>query len=729
MATNYNAIYNNLQPRITTLINNEIDDRNFGEVSSITAGTGISLSPNPIVTTGSVSLDASISDLNNVTINSPINTQILSYNGTSWVNQTFPGLSGASIRITDLIDVDVSFTANNLLAINSAGTSVVNITNNYLNNVSGGYGIDTIVASPTAIVDIATDKLDIVTDIEVSDYIVFHSLSEIRAQRQRIDTINLSLFNNDQNFLPRAQVKAGTAITVTDDGTCIIIGVSTSQVPINFDAGVSGILTIENGGTSSGTSAGARENLGLVYNSDILPVSGPSFRGEMYGNHITLLPNSFGLSLITGGTGYTDGTSIILINPDNANLINTGIGMSVTGGVILGPSNTGLSITDINLKDIGTSYQVYDTSGSGAYYEVTPEPFYLLFGDDGVGLRNNLGNLQVKSSPTGEGASWRQIFPLNMDGLCDVVISGVSDNDILIYDGDKFVNTGIKGNSNFGVSFIKSGTSTIVAIEALSGINASAIANGSVSNTEFVYLDGVTSNIQTQLDGKLGTSPNGQTPSLGDMVYNNGTCWALVQMPLDNEPYILGVSTANPREPHFGYLYNFLEPGTCFVWSNDQVAFVKNGTSPGYRMDLASILEDNLCGTSGGLTIPSVSKNLILELDNLNQGTVFPTPSTDSIAFYNSATTITQKMTVNDFVSNLAGDNLSASAGKINFSGVSPVNLPRANSGLSLQTNFPPATWPNSLAGVSHSTVASGSSLVYSDGTSWYYVTLGDYVY
>ena len=33
-------------------------------------------------------------------------------------------------------------------------------------------------------------------------------------------------------------------------------------------------------------------------------------------------------------------------------------------------------------------------------------------------------------------------------------------------------------------------------------MDASVVANGSVSNTEFQYLDGVTSNIQTQLDDK-----------------------------------------------------------------------------------------------------------------------------------------------------------------------------------------------------------------------------------
>ena len=36
------------------------------------------------------------------------------------------------------------------------------------------------------------------------------------------------------------------------------------------------------------------------------------------------------------------------------------------------------------------------------------------------------------------------------------------------------------------------------------GIDASKIDGGNVSNTEFSYLDGVTSAIQTQIDGKIG---------------------------------------------------------------------------------------------------------------------------------------------------------------------------------------------------------------------------------
>jgi len=47
------------------------------------------------------------------------------------------------------------------------------------------------------------------------------------------------------------------------------------------------------------------------------------------------------------------------------------------------------------------------------------------------------------------------------------------------------------------------GTLTIAAADLPSGIDAAKIANGSVSNTEFQYLDGATSNIQTQINNRV----------------------------------------------------------------------------------------------------------------------------------------------------------------------------------------------------------------------------------
>lgn len=78
----------------------------------------------------------------------------------------------------------------------------------------------------------------------------------------------------------------------------------------------------------------------------------------------------------------------------------------------------------------------------------------------------------------------------------------------------------------------------IAAGDLPTGIDAAKIADGSISNTEFQYLNNVSSNIQTQLDGKASSSHNHVPPSSGsdgnvtisgsvtlsrDMYYNNLT--------------------------------------------------------------------------------------------------------------------------------------------------------------------------------------------------------------
>ena len=62
----------------------------------------------------------------------------------------------------------------------------------------------------------------------------------------------------------------------------------------------------------------------------------------------------------------------------------------------------------------------------------------------------------------------------------------------------------IDGDSSIDVS-VSSSTFTV---SLQSGIDATKIADGSVSNTEFQHLNGVTSNIQTQIDAISGGIPN-----------------------------------------------------------------------------------------------------------------------------------------------------------------------------------------------------------------------------
>lgn len=97
----------------------------------------------------------------------------------------------------------------------------------------------------------------------------------------------------------------------------------------------------------------------------------------------------------------------------------------------------------------------------------------------------------------------------------------ISDNTALqtALDGKVDENPAISGATKTKITYDAKGLVTagadLAASDMPSGIDAVKIANGNVSNTEFQYLDGVTSAIQTQLDSKLGAalSINTQTAS------------------------------------------------------------------------------------------------------------------------------------------------------------------------------------------------------------------------
>ena len=211
------------------------------------------------------------------------------------------------------------------------------------------------------------------------------------------------------------------------------------------------------------------ENLELQPNIHV-SVDGPSYRDNMFGNHLTLLNNSFGLSLISGGDKYSDGDSLILINLNNNNQIITSLSISTgSGSSIINPINTGLSITDINLYDYGTSYAVFGTSGVSAYYQVTPEPINLLFGgsnpSNNIGFRDNLGVLEIKTTSSSD---WKTYLPIDFSNVGGVSMdnSSLGTSSLLIYNGTSWINTNLTGDSNFDVDLIVSGASTILQIGA-----------------------------------------------------------------------------------------------------------------------------------------------------------------------------------------------------------------------------------------------------------------------
>ena len=92
--------------------------------------------------------------------------------------------------------------------------------------------------------------------------------------------------------------------------------------------------------------------------------------------------------------------------------------------------------------------------------------------------------------------------------LTDVNITSPADGALLFYDTgtSKWIDNVVSGDitiADTGVAAISSGVIVNADINASAAIDATKIAGGTVDNTEFSYLNGVTSAIQTQLDTKL----------------------------------------------------------------------------------------------------------------------------------------------------------------------------------------------------------------------------------
>lgn len=136
--------------------------------------------------------------------------------------------------------------------------------------------------------------------------------------------------------------------------------------------------------------------------------------------------------------------------------------------------NTGASTLSLNG---GTAWPIWRDGSAVVNGSISSSYHYLLAFD---GLRFHIVGT---SSASGGGGGATTLNELN-----DVTISGAASGDIIRHDGTDFKNT------PFTASLLPS------------GIDATKIGAGSVSNTEFGYLDGVTSALQTQLDGKAATS-------------------------------------------------------------------------------------------------------------------------------------------------------------------------------------------------------------------------------
>ena len=322
--------------------------------------------------------------------------------------------------------------------------------------------------------------------------------------------------------------------------------------------GLTSPVALSDGGTGATTAAGARNNLDVPSVSDL--TTGLSGKASTSHNHAAGDITSGSLGLARGGTNAdlsaTGGAGQVLKQSTTGGSITvgaltagdmpTGIDAAKIGGGAV--NNTELSYLDGVTGSIQS--QIDAKAGSvhtHAASDITSGTLPLARGGTGAGTasgaRTNLGaqaqdnaldeisalsmakgdvfvhngtevtklgpgsNGQVLTSDSTQatGLKWAAATggggASNLDGLSDVDISSPASGQVLRHNGTNFVNA---------------------------ALSADDIGSGSVSNTEFGYLDGVTGGLQSQLDAKQEQDDaldeiSSLTLTKGDILVHNGT--------------------------------------------------------------------------------------------------------------------------------------------------------------------------------------------------------------
>jgi len=233
------------------------------------------------------------------------------------------------------------------------------------------------------------------------------------------------------------------------------------------------------------------------------------------------------ITAVNAGTGLSGGgtTGDVTLSIDTGTTVDLSTAQTLTNKTLTAPvistiSNTGtitlptstdtlvgrattdtLTNKTIDANGTGnsiTNLEVADFAGSAIVLE-------------SEGISSNDNDTTLPTSAAVKDYVDTQVATANeLSELTDVNITSPADASLLFYDTgtSKWIDNVVSGDitiADTGVAAISSEVIVNADINASAAIDATKIHDGSISNTEFGYLNGVTSAIQTQIDGKEDT--------------------------------------------------------------------------------------------------------------------------------------------------------------------------------------------------------------------------------
>ena len=278
-------------------------------------------------------------------------------------------------------------------------------------------------------------------------------------------------------------IAGGTLISTAGSGTTITINADSSIVTDSNSKTLTNKTIDANGTGNSITNLEVADFASGVLDTDISSVSGSDDTlasakaiKTYVDAQVATVPVG-DITSVTAGTGLSGGgtTGAVTLNIDTGTTVDLSTSQALSNKTLTSPViNTGVS---------GSAILDEDNMASDSATKLATQQSIKAYVDSQVATANELSE------------------------LTDTNITSAADGALLFYDTgtSKWIDNVVSGDitiADTGVAAISSGVVVNDDINSSAAIDATKIHNGTVSNTEFGYLNGVTSAIQTQIDTK-----------------------------------------------------------------------------------------------------------------------------------------------------------------------------------------------------------------------------------